>query len=307
MAKVKIKNQKIKESLGDRILNTFIGAILVFVIVIIAYPLIYVVSSSVSSSAALESGKVILWPVDFSLEAYEFVMNYKSVWNGFKMSLFYCLVDVVFQTSITIMGGYAMSRKYFHARNFYTLFMFLGGRVPVGMIPGFILKCDLGLFNNIWAILISGTISISHFLILRTAINTVIPGELHDAARIDGANHFQVIIQLVVPLTKATLSVLILYTLVGQWNDYFTAMIYLRDAALYPLQLVLRPIMTAASAAAQMKEVGNMQSQYQQMAEKGLENVRYALILISSAPAILLYFAVQKNFKGGMMMGSLKG
>ena len=305
MAK-KIKNIKIQDTLGDKILNIITATILVLVTIIVGYPLLYVISCSVSSSKALEAGLVILWPVDFSWQAYDFVLAYKDVWVGFRNSIFYCVCDVLFQMTTTIMVAYPLSRRYCQGRTFYTMFFYMTTRVGAGLIPVFILKCDLGLFDNVWAVLIAGSIGISHILILRTAINSSIPSELHDAAMIDGANHFQVVFKLVVPLTKATLSVLTLYCIVGQWNEYFTSMIYLRDKKYYPLQLVLRPIMTAASMVNQI-ETGEMASTYQQQADQGLENVRYALIVISSAPVIAAYFVVQKYFKGGVMMGSVKG
>lgn len=305
MAK-KLQNVKIHETIGDKVLNWITAFILLLVIIIVGYPLLYVISCSVSSSKALQAGLVILWPVDFSLEAYDFVLAYKDVWVGFRNSVFYCICDVLFQMTTTIMVAYPLSRSYCQGRKFYTMFFYMTTRVGAGLIPVFILKCDLGLFDNVWAVLIAGSIGVSHILILRTAINSSIPSELHDAAMIDGANHFQTVFKLVVPLTKATLSVLTLYCIVGQWNEYFTSMIYLRDKRYYPLQLVLRPIMTAASAATSIG-TGEMSSTYQQQADQGLENVRYALIIISSAPVIIAYFFVQKYFKGGVMMGSVKG
>lgn len=306
MAKNKIKNIKIHETMGDRLLNWITAFILIMVTIIVGYPLLYVISCSFSSSKALEAGLVILWPVDFSLEAYDFVLAYKDVWVGFRNSVFYCVCDVLFQMTCTIMVAYPLSRSYCQGRMFYTMFFYLTTRLSAGLIPVFILKCSLGLFDNVWAVLLSGAIGISHILILRTAIRSSIPSELHDAAMIDGANHFQTVFKLVVPLTKATLSVLTLYCIVGQWNEYFTSMIYLRDKKFYPLQLVLRPIMTAASMAGQV-DVGNMAGSYQQQADQGLENVRYALIIISSTPIVIAYFIVQKYFKGGVMMGSVKG
>lgn len=305
MAK-KIQNIKIHETTGDKILNWITAAILVLVTIIVGYPLVYVISCSISSSKALTAGMVVLWPVDVSFEAYNFVLAYKDVWVGFRNSIFYCVCDVLFQMTCTVMVAYPLSRAYLQGRKFYTMFFYMTTRFGAGLIPVFILKCNMGLFDNVWAVLIAGSIGISHILILRTAINSSIPGDLHDAAMIDGANHFQTVFKLVVPLTKATLSVLILYCIVGQWNEYFTSMIYLRDKKYYPLQLVLRPIMTAASMVNQM-ETGEMSLSYQQQAEQGLENVRYALIIISSTPIIVAYFVVQKYFKGGVMMGSVKG
>jgi len=304
MAKAKIKNIKIHDTKADQILDFVTGAILFLLIIIVGYPLVYVISASFSSSAALESGLVVFWPVDFCVDAYSFVYNYKDVWVGYRNSIFYTGVDLVFQTFCTIVVAYPLSRSYFQGKQFTTWYIYIITRFGAGLIPTYILKCDLGLYDNIWAILLSGSISVSHMLMLRTAIKSNVPEDLLDAARIDGANHFYTVLNIVMPLTKATLSVLALYAMVGSWNEYFTAMLYLRNKKLFPLQLVLRPIMTAASTSI---NTGEMTPQYQQEAEKGLENVRYALIIISSVPAILAYFVVQKAFKGGVMLGSLKG
>lgn len=302
----KVKSTKVRESTGDAILNVLTGIVLVLIIIIVGYPCIYVVSCSFSDPAALQAGKVVLWPVDLSLNAYEFILQYKQVWTGFRNSVFYTACDVLLQMTMTILVAYPLSRRYYQGRGFITFIFYMSTRIGAGLIPVFILKCNLGLFDNIWAVLLSGSISVSHILILRTAFQTSIPGDLFDAAMIDGANHFQSVMKIALPLTKATLSVLILYCIVGQWNEYFTSMLYLRDENLYPLQLVLRPIMTAASANSGM-DVSEMSTAAQQMADKGLDNVRYGLIVISSTPPIVAYFIVQKYFKGGVMMGSVKG
>lgn len=296
---------KIHDPFGDRVLQWVTGTILVLFLIIVAYPLIFVISCSFSSDDALSSGRVWLWPVEFSFASYEFVGAYKAVWQGFKMSIFYTAVDLMFQTGCTIAIAYPLSRRYFHGRRFVTMYMYMITRFSAGLIPTFILKCDLGLFNNIWAVLLSGSIAISEMFMLRTAINANVPEDLFDSARIDGANHFQCLVNIAVPLVKATLAVLCLYAMVGCWNEYFTAMLYLRDAKLYPLQLVLRPIMTAASAMSGLDQ--NTTSIYQEQANQGLEGVRYALIVITSIPPIVAYMLLQKNFKGGVMLGSVKG
>ena len=306
MEKLNAKSTKIHDTFGDRVLDLITTILLILIILIIGYPLLYCISASFSDSAALEAGRVVLWPVDPTLQAYEFILEYKQVWNGFKMSLFYTVCDVFLQMTMTILVAFPLSRRDFQGKAGYTMIFYLSTRVSAGMIPSFILKCNLGLFDNIWAILISGSVSVSHILILRTCFKTAIPGELFDSAMLDGANYFQACFKIALPLAKATLSVLILYCIVGQWNEYFTSMLYLRNEALYPLQLVLRPIMTMASSAAKMQTSG-MSTSAQQAAESGLENVRYGLILISTVPVLGVYFIVQKYFKGGVMLGSVKG
>ncbi len=295
---------KIHDPLGDKVLQWVTGTILVLFLITVAYPIIFVISCSFSSDDALSASRVVLWPVEFSLESYKFISSYKAIWQGFKMSIFYTAVDLVFQTSCTIAVAYPLSRRYFHGKRFVTMFLYMITRFSAGLIPTFILKCDLGLFNNIWAILLSGNIAVSHMFMLRTSINANVPEDLFDSARIDGANHLQSLVNIAIPLVKATLAVLCLYAMVGSWNEYFTAMLYLRDAKLYPLQLVLRPIMTAATA---MSALQGATAAYQEAAAEGMEGVRYALIVMTSIPPIVAYMLLQKNFKGGVMLGSVKG
>ncbi len=304
MARIKAKSTKIHDTFGDKMLDLVTTIILVLMILIIGYPIVYCISSSFSSSAALEAGRVFLWPVDPSLEGYQFILQYKAVWLGFRNSLFYTVCDVLLQMTMTILVAFPLSRPHFQGKAGYTMIFYLSTRISAGMIPSFILKTNLGLFDNIWAVLISGSVSVSHILILRTCFKNAIPGELFDSAMLDGANYFQSCVKIALPLAKATLSVLILYCIVGQWNEYFISMLYLRNSDLYPLQLVLRPIMTAASTTISSSSMTQSQ---QQMAQSGLENVRYGLIIVSTVPVLLVYFIVQKYFKGGVMLGSVKG
>lgn len=302
----KIKSTKIRNTFGDNVLNIIIAMILVLLCVIVLYPVIFVVSSSFSSSEAVESGLVILWPVDFSLEAYDFVLAYKQVWVGFRNSIFYTIVCTFMNMASNILVAYPISRKYFKGRTFYTLFIFFTSRIGAGMIPTFVVRTSYGLFDNIWAILLNGWVQVSNILILRTAISSGVSDELFDAARIDGAGHFQSMLTLAIPLTKATIATLMLFAIVTQWNEYFTSMLYLRNSNLYPLQLVLRPIMTAASARGTL-ETSSMGSAYRDQASQSLENVRYALIVISTVPIAFVYLFCQRFFKAGIMVGSLKG
>ena len=297
----KIKATKIHDSFGDKVLNLIIGALLIVCILVVAYPVIFIISSSVSSSTAVSNGKVVLLPVDFSLEAYEFVFQYKQIWTGFKNSVFYTTVCVFTATTCTILMAYPLSRPEFQGKKFYTMFFWCTRYVAGGLLPSYILRCELGMYDTIWPLITWGWVSMSDVLILRTAFRSSIPRDLFDAATIDGASHLQSMTQIAVPLSKATISVLILYSINAMWNEYFTSMLYLRNPDLFPLQLVLRPIMTAATAAEGFKTASQITS------EQGLENVRYAMIIIGSAPVLAAYMCIQKFFKGGVMLGSLKG
>lgn len=321
------KLSKINETAGDRIFNIITSIILLAVIIIVGYPVLFVISCSFSSSTALQAGYVALWPVadtplwteifgtaapnipflkdfGFTMRGYEFILDFRQVWIGYRNSIFYTVMGVAFTMTATIVTAYPLSKRGFQGRNKYMLIFYLTTLFGAGMIPTFILKTNLGLFDSIWAVLLQGTVAVSHVIILRTAFASSIPGELFDAATIDGANDFQCLMKIAIPLAKATLSVLILYIIVGVWNEYFTSMIYLQNEELHPLQLVLRPIMTASVATI---DTSDMSSASQQQAEQGLDQVRYGLIMVATVPPLIAYFVVQKAFKGGIMVGSVKG
>lgn len=300
----KKNSTKINESMGDRVFNIITSIILVLVIIIVGYPCLFVVSCSFSSAQALQSGRVVLWPVEFSLAAYEFILDFKQVWIGYRNSIFYTLVGTIIGMIMRILAAYPLSRKTFQGRGIYMKLFYFTTLFGAGLIPSFILHVKLGMFNTIWPTILAAAISVSDIIILRTAFSSSIPGDLFDAAKIDGANDFQCLLKIALPLAKATLSVLVLYCIVAHWNEYFTSMIYIQDINLQPLQLVLRPIMTAASASI---ATGEMSSTSQNLANEGLDGVRYGLIVISTVPALLAYFCVQKYFKGGVMVGSVKG
>ena len=296
---------KINESVGDRVFNIITSIILILVILIVGYPCLFVVSCSFSSAHALQAGQVVLWPVEFSLSAYEFILEFKQVWVGYRNSIFYTVLGTIIGMIMRILAAYPLSRKTFQGRGIYMKLFYFTTLFGAGLIPSFILHVNLGMFNTIWPTVLAAAISVSDIIILRTAFASSIPGDLFDAAKIDGANDFQCLLKIALPLAKATLSVLVLYCIVAHWNEYFTSMIYLvGKPELEPLQLVLRPIMTAASASI---ATGEMSSTAQNLANEGLDGVRYGLIVISTVPALLAYFCVQKYFKGGVMVGSVKG
>lgn len=299
------KMSKIGETAGDRIFNVITSILLILVAIIVGYPCLFVLSSSFSSTEALQTGQVILWPVDFTLSGYEFVLDFDQVWIGYRNSIFYTVMGIIFTGGSTILAAYPLSRRTFQGRNKYMLFFYLTTLFGAGMIPTYLNMKNLGLVGTIWPVLLQGTVAVSHIIILRTAFATGIPGELFDAAKIDGANDFQCLVKIALPLAKATLSVVTLYTIVGAWNEYFTSMIYLHDPNVQPLQLVLRPIMTAASGSSLGAE--GMSSASQELAQKGLDQVRYVLIVVSTVPPLVAYFVIQKSFKSGVMVGSVKG
>lgn len=297
------KKNRIDLCLSDKIMRAVVYTLMFALILIILYPLIYVVSSSFSSGEAVTSGKVLLWPVDFSLQGYKAVFAYKQVWVGYRNTIFYTVVGTLLNLTLTIMAAYPLSRKNFQGRNFYmTLFlitMFFSG----GIIPNYILMTKLHLTNTRWSLILSGSISVYNMIIMRTFFQNSIPNELLEAAKIDGITDIGYLFKVVLPLSKSILAVIALYYAVAHWNSYFNAMLYLRDESLYPLQLVLRSILNAGKVdLSQIKDVEIIKQM------RGLSDLmKYSLIIISSAPIIIAYPFVQKFFEKGVMIGSVKG
>ena len=236
----KKKNTAIRLSTGDRIMDTTINIVMGLLFLVVAYPLVYVVSSSFSSGDAVFNGKVILWPVDFSTYGYEIVLKFPKVWVGYKNTIINTVLGTIMNVFTTMLVAYPLSRKEFQGKGFYMfIFMFtmwFGG----GLVPSYLLMSDLGLVNNRLAVLLTGLISISNMVVMRSFFRNSIPADLHDAARVDGISDIGYLIKIVLPLSKAIFSVVTLYYAVAHWNSYFSAMIYLRDPSMITLQQVLK-------------------------------------------------------------------
>jgi len=299
---VKNKN-KIRTSTEDQILYTVTNVCLCLLLVIVAYPLIYMISSSFSSGKAVSSGKVVLWPVDPSLEGYKAALSYRSVITGYRNTIIYTVVGTFVNVMLTLMAAFPLSRKNFQGRNIYmTLFiitMFFSG----GLIPSYILITQLKLINNMWAIILPGAISTYNMIIARTFFATTIPSELVEASQIDGCSDFRFFFTILLPLSKAIIAVITLYYGVSHWNAWFGAMLYLRRLNLQPLQLVLRSILISS-------DVDVTQIQDPALLERLIylaELMKYSLIVIATAPVVAIYPFVQRYFIKGVMIGSVKG
>lgn len=295
---------KVGISAEDRVLYTVINIVMVAWMVIIAYPLIFVISSSFSSGNAVSAGRVLLWPVDVSTVGYEIVFAYKQVWVGFANTIFYTVVGTALNLFFTTLAAYPLARKGFQGRGFYmTLFMitmFFSG----GVIPGYINMVNLGLTNNRWSLILPVLINVQNMIIMRTFFQNSIPGELQEAAMLDGCSDIRYLIQIVLPLSKAVMSVLLLYYAVAHWNSYYSALLYIRDETKFPLQLVLRTILIA-STSTDLTQIDN--SAAQAAMQNAGETMRYALIVITTVPILCVYPFIQKYFEKGVMIGSVKG
>ncbi len=288
---------------SDRTFNIVLTILVGLVMVIVLYPMIYVVSSSFSSNEAVSSGRVFLWPVELSLEGYKLIFSDKSVWTGYGNSILYAVVSTFTGVAMTVMIAYPLSRKEFQGKKFFDIYflilMFFGG----GLIPTYVLMDKLGVVNNrIGFLIMTGGASLYNMVLTRTFFQNTIPKEMFEAAKMDGCDDFHYLFKILLPLSKANLSVIALYALVAHWNSYMTPLIYLRDVSLHPLPLVVNRIMenNSLNAAATIGTNATQQA-------SNLEVMKYAIIVVSAVPMIIIYPIVQKFFDKGVMMGSLKG
>lgn len=294
---------RIRESRVDRIFNLVNYTILTVFLLVVLYPLIYVVSASFSDGAAVISGRVVLWPVDFSLLAYEKIFQYESIWTGYANSLFYAVVGTSVNIVLTLFAAYALSRQDMYGRKvimgLFVFTMFFNG----GLIPTYLLVKDLGMLNTRAAMIIPQALSVWNLIIAIAYFRSAIPGELLEAARLDGCNDFQYFFRILIPLSAPIIAVLTLFYAISHWNQFFTALIYLSDKALFPLQLILRDILI------QSQVDMNMMEDLQSMAAKEAmrELLKYALIVVASVPVLIIYPFVQKYFVRGIMLGAVKG
>lgn len=291
--------------LSDKLFYIITTALLAFFMIIVLLPLLNIVACSFSGSYAVSSGQVYLLPKKFTLEGYTTVFNYRGIWRAYGMTFFYTFVGTVINLAITMLCAYPLSQRDLPLRGpligLMTFTMFFGG----GLIPSYILVMKLKLLNTVWAMMIPGAMSVYNMILARTFI-LGIPNELWEASQLDGCNEFTYFRTVVLPLSSTLLSVLMLFYGVGHWNSYFDAMIYLNDTKLYPLQLVLRDILVVNSM--DMSAMQNSTNYADQEAREALAQLmKYALIIVSSVPVLVLYPFLKKYFAKGIMLGSLKG
>ena len=293
----------IRDTRGDRIFNAVNYVVLSVYLLIVLYPLVYIVSASFSSPAAVTSGLVRLWPVNPTTIAYETIFKDPAIVRGFLNSIFYATVGTALNVTLTLLAAYPLSRKDLHGRGAIMVFFFFTTLFSGGLIPTYLVVRDLGLLNTRWALIVPTALSVWNVIITRTYFQATIPDELHDAATIDGANDFRFLRDVVLPLSGPIVAVNALFYAVGHWNAYFDALIYLNDESLYPLQLVLRQILVQNET--NLKMTGDIQSM---LARENLADLlKYALIVVATVPLLLVYPFVQKHFVKGALIGSLKG
>ena len=294
----------IKEPRGDRIFGAVVFVIVTLLMLIVLYPLVYVLSCSVSSPTAVGAGEVVLLPKGFTLMGYRRVFQEPDILLGYKNTLFYTIIGTAINLFVTVPAGYMLSKKEVPGRNLFMFLFMFTMYFSGGMIPSFLLVKSLHLYDTRAVLVILGAFSTYHCIICRTFF-AALPHELEEAAAIDGCSTVRTFIQIVLPLSQALLGVMVLYFAVGHWNSYFNAMIYVNNEKYKPLQLILRRILILEQASANMMEGGGDEYAAEQFKLKEL--IKYAVIVVSSLPVLVLYPFLQKYFAQGVMIGSIKG
>lgn len=276
--------------------------IVTFLVVITIVPLIYVLVASFMDPATLINKGISFNPKDWTTQGYQRVLANDSILRGFINSLFYSFSFSLLTVFITMITAYPLSRPNLAGKKiimtFFVITMFVGG----GLIPTYLLVKNLGMLDSVWAIIVPGAINVWNIILARTYFSAL-PKELSEAATIDGANDLQILFKVMLPLAKPIMFVLFLYAFVGQWNSYFDAMIYIKDPDLQPLQLVLRNILIQNQPSQDMVGANTAMAEMKQIAEL----IKYATIVISSLPLIIMYPFFQKYFDKGVLVGSVKG
>ncbi|MCH4202018.1 MAG: carbohydrate ABC transporter permease [Bacilli bacterium] len=287
------KNSMGKERIFDIAIMVIVGIIAITFLV----PLLNVLASSFSSADRVVAGDVGLFPVEFSLNGYKEIFKNNTIWTGFKNSLIYTAIGTVIQVTAQMLCAYPLSRKDFKGRKFINLFLVLTMFVSGGMIPTYILVTQLNLYNTIWAIILPGCISVFNIIVIRTYMETSIPMEVQEAAMIDGCGDFSIFFRIVLPLCRPIIAVMILYAVVGYWNSYFNAMMYVQDQSLYPLQNILNNILISnqSSLGGGVTDINTA------------EQLKYVIIVVSSLPLLIIYPFFQKYFEKGVTIGGVKG
>ncbi|WP_213587388.1 carbohydrate ABC transporter permease [Paenibacillus sp. J2TS4] len=297
-----MENRLIKETGLDKLFtvaNYLFASILLLVVI---YPLVFVLSASFSSPESLMGGKVWLFPVDIGLAGYKAVFEYKSVWIGYSNSLLYTVAGTVINVVMTIAAAYPLSRKDFYGGRTIMLIFAFTMIFSGGLIPNYLLVKELGLLNTRWALLIPNAMSIFNVVVMMSFFRSNIPAELLESAKMDGCSNFRFLLSIVLPLSGAVIAVITLFYAVGHWNSFFDALLYLSDKNKFPLQIYLREILLLNTTSDITLNVHEESKNFYLS-----ELLKYSLIILSSLPMIVLYPFVQKYFVKGVMVGSLKG
>ncbi|MFB4329629.1 carbohydrate ABC transporter permease [Paenibacillus sp. CR_12] len=291
------------ESRGDRIFNVINYAILILVTIIVMYPLLFVLSASFSDPQAVLRGEMLLWPKGVNLNSYAKIFQNQDIISGFTNTLVYTSLGTFINLTMTILAAYPLSRRDFVGRNaimaLLVFTMFFSG----GLIPTYLLIKNLGMLNTLWVMIIPNAVSIWNIIIMRTFFQQSIPGELQEAATIDGCSNIKILTRIILPLSMPIIAVTILFYAVGHWNAFFNALLYLSDKDKFPLQLILREILIQG----QTNDMVKMSTESAIKQQREVEGIKYAVLVVANIPVLALYPFLQRYFVKGVMIGAIKG
>lgn len=305
--KMKVMNKLKYKNKADLLFDS-VNYILMFgVLIIVLYPLIYVISASFSDSYKVSSGEMWLLPKGFTLEGYKRLFNYNEIWLSYLNTIYYTVIGIAFNLAVTLPCAYSLSRKDFQGRGLIMLIIIITMFFSGGLIPSYININNLNLINTRLIIIIGGATSAYNIIVSRTFFSTTIPNELQEASKIDGCSNWKLFLKIVLPLSKPLIAVMALFFGVGHWNSYFGPMIYLKDRELFPLQLILREILIQSKVSAEMAAVdADMAIAVEELARIS-EMIKYTSIIVATVPMLILYVFLQKYFVKGVMIGAIKG
>lgn len=300
---MKKQNNKIKtKSPADIVFGAVVIILSILVFIVIVYPLWFVIIASISNSDLVNLGKVTFLPKDIRLYGYQQIMEDARIWKGYANTIFYVIAGTVLNMAVTMPAAYALSRKDFKGRNkvmFYFVFtMFFSG----GLVPLYMTISSLHLISTKSILVMLVAVNTYNLIIARTFIENSIPEDLYEAAVLDGCSHFKYFFKVVIPLSKAVIAVLVLYYAVFHWNDYFNALMFNSNNNNEPLQIVLRRILLLNEAFSNGS--GGVAGGY---AQSSADQVKYAVIIVSTVPILCVYPFIQKYFEKGVMIGAVKG
>ena len=289
--------------LSDKMSDVILIVMCSLIMLVVAYPLYYVLIASISDPYDVYAGKTFLLPSQFTLQGYESVFADQRIFSGYMNSIKYTVVGTIFSTVMVYITAYPLSVKSLPGRKWISLFflvtMYFGG----GLVPTYLVVKNTGLLNNMWALFLPGGVAMGNVIIVRNFFENSIPHEMIEAAQIDGANHFTLFLQIIVPLSRSIMAVMVVFAMVAYWNDWFTALIYLKaDQA--PLPLVLRNILIRSEVTA--TQSSTISGGYAEL-NRITEMIKFSSIIVAAAPMLIIYPFVQKYFEQGFMSGAVKG
>ncbi|MGO4183403.1 carbohydrate ABC transporter permease [Paenibacillus sp. MCAF9] len=292
-----------RKSRGDAWFDIINYFLLTIIMLLVLYPLYFVLVASLSDPNYIYSGEVWLFPKGFTLDGYERIFSDSSIWIGYANSILYATLGTLIGVTVTVFAAYPLARRNLAGKSAIMWFLLVTMFFSGGLIPTYLLIKDLHLLNTMWALVIPGAGGVFNIIIVRTFFQSSIPDEMWEAASIDGCSNTRFFWSIVLPLSKSILAVMVLYHVVGFWNGFFDALIYLNDESKYPLQLVLRNILVQNQVNSGM--MIDVESYAAKM--RVTELIKYGVIMVSSLPLLILYPFLQKYFVKGVMIGSIKG